>query len=180
MNILDDRFDSSEVYPMKKIVRWALALAAVMAVPSSAMALVGTDIYHSSVVSGSYRFGTGHLRFTYDQGVDGLYDSACAYFVRWTNEVPYLSSAASAYVEEPIQPGYDDCEDNAYHGIPSVLRLSTVLYPDSSYGYDKFQIKRKLFRMMMGEDMQGNFAGMCQYHPAAMPYGMVMEHSATP
>jgi hypothetical protein len=180
MTILDDRFDSSEVYLMKKMVRWALAFATVMAVPTSAMALVGTEFYGASVLNGAYSIPVGTLRFTLDAPVDGLYDSSCSYFVRWVNATPYIPSACSAYMEEVVTPGQDNCEDNAYHPVLTILRLSTVLYPDASYGYDKFQIKRKMYRIMMGEDYNGNFNGMCHYHPASVPYGMKLDHGPTP
>ena len=165
---------------MKKMAHWAIAFATVMAVPTSAMALVGDHYYNATVLNGAYPIPTGTLRFTLDAPVDSLYDSACSYFVRWVNAVNYIPSSCSAYMEEPVTPGYDNCEENAYRPMLSTLRLSTVLYPDASYGYDKFQIKRKMYRIMMGEDYSGNFNGMCQYHPAAVPYGMMLTQSATP
>lgn len=165
---------------MKKMARWALAFATVMAVPTSAMALVGTNFYGATVLNGAYPIPVGTMRYTLDAPVDGLYDSACSYFVRWVNAVNYIPSSCSAYMEEVVTPGYDNCEENAYHPIMTMIRLSTVMYPDASYGYDKFQIKRKIYRILAGEDYNGNFNGMIQYHPAAVPFGFKMDHTATP
>src|SRR4051812_19988277 len=61
MTILDDRFDSSEVYLMKKMIRWSLAFATVMAIPTSAMALVGTDYYDATLLNGAYPIPIGTL-----------------------------------------------------------------------------------------------------------------------
>jgi hypothetical protein len=178
MTILDDRFNSSEVYIMKKIARWALAFATVMSIPASAMALVGDQLYKVDVLNGAYSYPCGEVRWTYDQPVQTPYGAdMCAFFGRWKNLSP-LPTIASMYVEEASSAGYDDCNWNAYVGFPSTITLSSTLYPDASYGFDKFQYKHKLFRMILGESYDGAMHGMMQYHPAAIGWGVSMKPGA--
>ncbi len=156
---------------MKKIARLALALATVMSIPTSAMALMGTETHHVKLVNGRQHVNVGNWRFMYDQIAVGPDADYCSYFVKWTNYAG-LPSSANTYLEHVMPLGYQDCEESAFFPQHTMWRTSMILYPDMSKGYDKFQQKRNMYRIILSEDgFTGNLTGICQYHALSTPIG---------
>lgn len=159
---------------MKRMARWALALASVMLVPTSAMALVGTAPHKATILNGRQNVDVGVWRFTLDQLIIDPYsfEESCAFFVKWINFAA-LASSTNVFVQEVATVGIEDCEENSYLPQSSILKLSTVPeYFDKSQGFDKFQQKRKLFRLLLSQDgYNGVMNGVVQYHPSQVPYG---------
>jgi hypothetical protein len=168
---------------MKRMARWALALASVMLVPTSAMALVGAAPHKATILNGRQNVDVGVWRFTLDQLVIDPYsfEESCAFFVKWINYAS-LASSTNVFVQEVATVGIEDCEENSYIPQASVLKLSSVPeYFDKSLGFDKFQQKRKIFRLLLAEDpYNGVMNGVIQYHPTAVPYGFKLTPAVVP
>jgi hypothetical protein len=165
---------------MSKMVRWALAFAAVTAIPGSAMAVVGDKPYDCFTVNGAQVVPSGRWRWTLDQLVFTDFDEACAFFVKWTIGGPddpggaaYTPmSSSNVYLEVTNTAGNEDCDENAYYPAPTFVQLSTGAYANMSKGFDKFRQKRSICSLLLGEDpASGDMNGLIRWHPAAMPYG---------
>jgi hypothetical protein len=142
---------------MKKLML-SLVGAATMALSSSAMALDTTAIYQAFVTRGPIPVPVGTLYFEFSADVPGHF---CQYAVEWDNAVPALPLSGQCFLDEAKTHGNFSCIDNSLRPVPSVITIDP-LYPDC-YGFDYFQQFRKVFVLMLGEDLSNTLQGLVQF-----------------
>ena len=141
---------------MKKLFPIALALASFAMIPAAHAALPN---YNVSVINGSQSVSVGTWRLTLDQEVysDVLGADACQYFVSWKN-ASVLPIRADLHVLELMQNDYTDCEENAQTGFDTLILLGE----GTNKGFDKFQQKKTVTSIVLGEDESGALSGIIQ------------------
>ena len=155
---------------MKKLSALVLALAACAIVPASAMA-AGTD-YQVFIINGAQEIPVGDWDFVLDQDVDvSNFDAdACRYFVKWENAAT-LKSQARLQLDELQTVGHEDCEENSQAFFETLMQLA----PGTNKGFDKFQQKKTVTQLMLGQDGEdGELNGIIQLNGGAV-YGIEAE-----
>ncbi|WP_437534886.1 hypothetical protein WME79_11780 [Sorangium sp. So ce726] len=154
---------------MKKLNCWAVALGAVISIPTNAMALIGDSIHAASIINGLRRVPVGTWRFTLEQSVADGFDAACVYSVRWSNNAVEPSDA-SLTVEELATSGNMDCEKNALSPFSTSVQLRRR---GVNTGFDSRLQKHRISQLQLGEDGgSGVLNGIIQFHPASVPYSI--------
>lgn len=132
---------------MKNLLPLTVALASVALISSPAMAAV-TD-YSVYILNGAQEISVGEWDLELDQESE-VYDldaDACRYFVKWDNYAQ-LASQARLQIDELQTAGHEDCEENSYSYFHTFMQLA----PGSNRGFDKFQQKKYVANLTLGED----------------------------
>jgi hypothetical protein len=167
---------------MSKLFHWALALASVVAVPSSAMAIEGDKLHDAFILQpGAPPISDGTLRFDdinqFSLVLTPTFDfEACSYFVKWispataVSPVSPLVSATAIYLDERMAQGTYDCFANLTTPLATMVTL-TPGFP--SRGYDKFWLQRPVCNLLLGESgIEGDaLQGIISFNPMQSPYG---------
>ena len=132
---------------MKKLFPLAAAVASLALMSSSAMAVV-TD-YKVTIINGDQKVDVGKWHLELDQAEQVYYPYAdvCRFFVQWENDA-WLQSQANLQIDEIQTVGHQDCEENSYDNFYTHIQLA----PGSNRGFDKFQQKRYIKDLILGED----------------------------
>jgi len=158
---------------MKKMFPLAIALAAATMIPASALALDTGSTYDVRIINGKKAIDVGTWVITLDQfdaysdgkgydddDYDPLEYEVCRYFVKWINDCE-LPSTANLYLDELMTPGNFDCEENSETGF------STLVFNSPGYksrGFDKFNMKRTIHKLALGENDDGDLYGVVQFN----------------
>src|SRR6185503_1057567 len=141
----------------KALIFSSLAILAAVAAPEKAMALDTCKFANVALVNGPAQvidLGTWHFELNQLVYTDGY--EACAYFVKWINNC-ILPSSTNLYIEELTTPGLEDCEVNSLMPVHSVVFASPAYI---SRGFDKFQNKRIIQSLVLGETLDGCMNGV--------------------
>jgi len=139
---------------MNKVFTFALALSSIAFVSAPALALPVNTPFEVSLDfnDGAYRditVGSITFRTPVFDSVSADYQEACRYIGQWT-VAPGVSTSANFFIDEIKINGFDDCEYNSYTFVETDLMLAGNYAV--SYGFDVAFQKRKIVRLVAGED----------------------------
>jgi hypothetical protein len=158
---------------MNKMIRWALATAAILTISESAMALDTSCAYDATIVNNNAQpVFVGVVRFAFDQLISTPWADACAFAGRWINYAG-LPLSTNVFVEEEATFSNGDCLENSVSPQISVIHLASPANPNfnRSFGFDKFQQKHQICNLVLAGDLGANFNGIIQTSCSAIPYG---------
>lgn len=145
---------------MNKLFPLAAAVASLALMSSPAKAVV-TD-YDVSIDNGDYKVDVGewHLELKEATQIYYPYANVCRYFVQWENDA-YLVSQANLEIDEFQTAGHQDCDKNSYDNFYTHIQLA----PGSNRGFDKFQQKKYIADLFLGEDgYDGKLSGAIRFN----------------
>jgi hypothetical protein len=124
---LHHRFDSSEVFLMKKFARWALAFATVTSISGSAMAIRNDCHYEVTAKSGlrAMPLSVGIAAFQLVEQ-SGPFLDKCCYAARWGAPIaPGAAQFGNLFVCQTTVIGRADCDMNSFWPVDGKVELNT-------------------------------------------------------
>ena len=156
---------------MKKLVLSLIGAAAMVMVPSSAMALnTGIPLYQVFLSRGPAQISAGTMSFFFDLDVPG---AACQYAAEWDNNA-FAPLSGECFLDEAKSLGAFSCPANSTTPVASVLTLDTTAAGGPCFGFDYFQQYRQVFSLILGENaLTPTLQGVVQFTGGApIVYGI--------
>ncbi|WP_437937879.1 hypothetical protein [Sorangium sp. So ce341] len=155
---------------MKNFARWGLALAAVMSVSSSAMAIDNYTVYDVAMKNGPSVVNVGTIRWSFLDYDISPFSSGCLNAATWCTPNSGPMSCAMLMAREEMMIGALSCEEISECFADTVI---TDFYDPrfKNEGYDVRRQKKKIVRLALAQDgLNGVTKGMCQLgSPMSVP-----------
>lgn len=140
----------------KSLFLSSILLAAATLAPVSAMALDVRKPRNVFILHGKQDISVGqwfcdpgqYVDVTYQESRSGFAYEACRYLCKWVN-YGWLPLSSNLYIDELINPGTADCEENSENAVHATILLAPGFV---SKGFDRNNQKRVITSLIQGED----------------------------
>lgn len=113
---------------------------------------VNEPINRMDVDVGEWHCDEGYLVEVADEvsPVFGIGYEACRHACKWVNYA-FLPSSTRLVIDEIVRPDFPDCYENDDLAILTTIVLAPYEEVGASYGFDAFQMRRKVVGLIQGE-----------------------------